>query len=116
MCVALAALDATVHVRSVRGERVIPFHEFHRLPGDRPDVDTPLADDELILRIELPPQDHFAAHSAYLKIRERLSYAFALVSVAAALDLDDDGIIRDARIAVGGVAHTPWRRRTAEAF
>lgn len=116
MCVALAALDATVHVRSVRGERVIPFAEFHRLPGDRPEVDTTLAADELIVRIELPPQDRFAAHSAYLKIRERLSYAFALVSVAAALDLDEHGIIREARIAVGGVAHKPWRRLSAEAM
>lgn len=116
MCVALAALEATVHVRSVRGERVIPFAEFHRLPGDQPAVDTTLAADELILRIELPPQRQFAAHSAYLKIRERLSYAFALVSVAAALDLDAEGIIRDARIAVGGVAHAPWRRASAEAM
>lgn len=116
MCVALAALDATVHVASVRGERTIPFADVHRLPGDAPQVDTTIAADELIVRIELPPAECFAAHSAYLKIRERLSYAFALVSVAAALDIDAGGSIIAARLALGGVAHKPWRRPSAEAL
>ncbi len=115
MCVALAALEATVKVRSSTGERSIPFSEFHRLPGDRPDADTTLANDELIVAIELPPGD-FAAHASYLKLRERLSYAFALVSVAAALDLAEDGTIRRARVALGGVAHKPWRDLEAEAL
>jgi len=115
MCVALAALEATVQVRSAAGERSIPFGEFHRLPGDRPDADTTLAAGELIIGIELPP-GNFAAHSTYLKLRERLSYAFALVSVAAALDLAGDGTIRSARIALGGVAHKPWRDPEAEAL
>jgi len=114
MCVALAALDAVVHVASVRGERAIAFADFHRLPGDTPDIDTNLAADELIVRIELPPATHFAAHSAYLKVRERLSYAFALVSVAAALDIAPDGTIRAARLALGSVAHKPWRSTAAE--
>jgi xanthine dehydrogenase YagS FAD-binding subunit len=116
MCVALAALDAVVHVVSRRGERRIPFAEFHRLPDDRPDVDTVLADDELIVAISLPPADAFRAHSVYLKIRERQSYAFALVSVAALLSLDEAGLIRDARLALGGVAHKPWRAASAEAM
>ncbi|PBJ83101.1 FAD-binding molybdopterin dehydrogenase [Lysobacteraceae bacterium NML93-0399] len=116
MCVALAALEATVHVTSRRGSREIPFADFHRLPGDRPDLDNTLAQDELITRITLPEADRFAAHSAYLKIRDRLSYAFALVSVAAALDVDDAGRIREARLALGGVAHKPWRRAEAEAL
>ncbi|WP_338766609.1 xanthine dehydrogenase family protein subunit M [Massilia sp. METH4] len=114
MCVALAALEAVVHVQSVRGRRAIPFAEFHRLPGDRPDVDTTLAPDELITGIELPDAARFARHSAYLKLRERLSYAFALVSVAAALDIGADGTITAARIALGGVAHKPWRLPEAE--
>ncbi|HVJ38915.1 MAG TPA: xanthine dehydrogenase family protein subunit M [Stenotrophomonas sp.] len=115
MCVALAALDATVVVTSTRGERRIAFDQFHRLPGDAPERDTHLEEDELILAIELPPADAFVAHSAYIKIRERLSYAFALVSVAAALALDEDGRILAARIALGGVAHKPWRDTAAEA-
>lgn len=115
MCVALAALDASVHVASLRGERSIPFADFHRLPGDTPHIDSTLEPDELILRIELPPAQQFAAHSAYLKLRERLSYAFALVSVAAALDIADDGSIRGARLALGSVAHKPWRNPAAEA-
>ncbi|TFZ04519.1 FAD binding domain-containing protein [Ramlibacter rhizophilus] len=115
MCVALAALEATVQVVSPRGERTIPFADFHRLPGDRPDLDTTLAHDELIVALTLPPADGFRAHSVYLKLRERLSYAFALVSVAAALDLDG-GIIRAARLALGGVAHKPWRDPAAEAL
>ncbi|MBS7455786.1 FAD binding domain-containing protein [Coralloluteibacterium stylophorae] len=116
MCVALAALDARVRVVSQRGERTIDFAEFHRLPGDRPDQDTTLAHDELITHIALPPAPRFAAHSAYLKLRDRASYAFALVSVAAALDLGDDGRIREARVALGGVAHKPWRLPAAEAL
>jgi xanthine dehydrogenase YagS FAD-binding subunit len=115
MCVALAALEATVHVASPRGERAIPFADFHRLPGDRPDLDTTLAQDELIVALTLPPADDFRAHSVYLKLRERLSYAFALVSVAAALDLDG-GTIRAARLALGSVAHKPWRNAAAEAL
>jgi xanthine dehydrogenase YagS FAD-binding subunit len=115
MCVALAALEASVQVASPRGERTIAFAEFHRLPGDRPDRDTTLAEDELIVAITLPPADGFRAHSVYLKLRERLSYAFALVSVAAALDLDG-GTIRAARLALGSVAHKPWRDPAAEAL
>ncbi|MBC5765131.1 FAD binding domain-containing protein [Ramlibacter albus] len=115
MCVALAALGATVHVQSPRGERSIAFADFHRLPGDRPDVDTTLADDELIVALTLPAADEFRAHSVYLKLRERLSYAFALVSVAAALDLDGN-TIRAARLALGSVAHKPWRDPAAEAL
>jgi xanthine dehydrogenase YagS FAD-binding subunit len=114
MCVALRALDATVHVRSRAGTRAIPFAEFHRLPGDRPDIDTHLQPGELITHITLPDAGRFAAHSAYIKVRDRLSYAFALVSVAAALDIDAGGTIRAARIAVGGVAHKPWRVEDAE--
>lgn len=116
MCVALAALDAVVHVRSARGARAIPFADFHRLPGERPDVDTTLAADELITHLHLPPAEPFAAHSTYLKVRERVSYAFALVSVAAALDIGEDGRIRCARLALGGVAHKPWRDPAAEAL
>jgi xanthine dehydrogenase YagS FAD-binding subunit len=116
MCVALAALDATVHVRSVRGQREIAFQDFHRLPQDRPELDTTLAPDELIEFISVPDSTQFAAHSAYLKLRERLSYAFALVSVAAALVMADDGRIRSARIALGGVAPKPWRDQSAEAM
>lgn len=116
MCVALAALDAQVHVQSVRGTRDIPFADFHRLPGDRPDIDTTLQPDELITHIALPAAPQLAAHSAYLKFRDRASYAFALVSVAAALDLGSDGLIREARVALGGVAHKPWRNAAAEAL
>ncbi|MDI3183196.1 FAD binding domain-containing protein [Pseudomonas paracarnis] len=114
MCVALAALAARVHVEGRGGARVIEFADFHRLPGDAPQRDNQLADDELITAIELPA-DHLARHSHYLKIRDRASYAFALVSVAAALELDGDEII-DARLALGGVAHKPWRDRAVEAF
>jgi len=114
MCVALAALDATVHVHSKRGARCIAFGDFHRLPGDRADLDNTLAQDELITRITLPDADRFAAHCVYLKLRDRLSYAFALVSVAAALDVDEEGRIREARLALGSVAHKPWRRPDAE--
>ncbi|MBP2298965.1 FAD binding domain-containing protein [Azospirillum picis] len=116
MCVALAALEAEVRVTGPRGERVIPFAEFHRLPGDTPQIDSTLAADELITAIDLPPQG-FAAHSTYLKVRDRASYAFALVSVAAALELEgaNGATIRSARLALGGVAHKPWRDREVEA-
>jgi xanthine dehydrogenase YagS FAD-binding subunit len=114
MCVALRALDATVHVRSAAGgARAIPFAEFHRLPGDTPHIDSNLQPGELITHITLPDAARFIDHSAYIKVRDRLSYAFALVSVAAALDLDG-GTIRAARIALGGVAHKPWRVEEAE--
>ena len=114
MCVALAALQAQVHVEGRGGPRVIEFADFHRLPGDAPQRDNQLADDELITAIELPA-DHLARHSHYLKIRDRASYAFAFVSVAAALALDGDEII-DARLALGGVAHQPGRDRAVEAL
>jgi xanthine dehydrogenase YagS FAD-binding subunit len=113
MCVALVALDATVHVAGPGGERVIAFADFHRLPGDEPQRDTTLKDDEIVTAVELP-KGGFAAHHTYLKIRDRLSYAFALVSVAAGLELEGD-TIKDARLALGGVAHKPWRNPTAEA-
>jgi xanthine dehydrogenase YagS FAD-binding subunit len=113
MCVALAALRASVRVRGPRGERLIAFDQFHRLPGDAPQRDTTLLPGELILGVELPPGG-FAKHAHYLKVRDRASYAFALVSVAAALELRD-GVIRDAAIALGGVAHKAWRRPEAEA-
>ncbi|MGK5026136.1 FAD binding domain-containing protein [Janthinobacterium sp. RB2R34] len=116
MCVALRALDAVVHVGSGNGERKIPFGEFHRLPGDQPHIDTNLAPGELITHIALPAAQQFAAHSVYLKLRERASYAFALVSVAAMLDIGDDGVIREGRVVLGGVAHKPWRLPEAEAL
>ncbi|WP_200919913.1 xanthine dehydrogenase family protein subunit M [Duganella sp. Leaf126] len=115
MCVALAALDAVVCVRSSAGERRIPFAEFHRLPGEHPEQDTVLEAGELITHIDLPPAPQFVRHSAYLKFRDRASYAFALVSVAAMLDVGEDGMVREARIAVGSVAHKPWRVPAAEA-
>jgi len=113
MCVALAALDAIVRVRGPGGEREIPFADFHRLPGDTPQQDTNLAPGELIIAVDLPPTP-FAARSHYLKVRDRASYAFALISVAAALDLGPGKNIRDIRIALGGVAHKPWRAHAAE--
>ena len=113
MCVALAALNATVHVHGPQGERKVPMSGFHRLPGDHPAQDSNLLDGELITAVELPAED-YSRHSAYLKVRDRASYAFAIVSVAAALDLDD-GMIRSARLALGGVAHKPWRNPQAEA-
>lgn len=115
MCVALAALGAQVHVSSQEGRRVIAMSDFHRLPGDTPHKDNNLLPGDLITSIELPPGQHLSEHSAYLKIRDRASYAFALVSVAAAFDLAEDGVIREARLALGGVAHKPWRRSEAEA-
>lgn len=113
MSVALMALDATVHVQSAFGRRSIPIAEFHRLPGDSPHIDTNLNKGELITGIELPPLMNKPG-SHYLKVRDRNSYAFALVSVAAVLGIEG-GTIRDARIALGGVAHKPWRVREAEA-
>ena len=114
MCVALAALDATVHLRSASGERKLAFVDLHRLPGEHPDHETNLDYGELITAVELPPLP-FATHSTYRKVRDRASYAFALISVAAALDIEH-GIVRDVRLALGGVAHKPWRARKAEAF
>jgi xanthine dehydrogenase YagS FAD-binding subunit len=112
MCVALAALDATVHVEGAGGKRSIPINDFHRLPGDTPHLETSLKPDELITAIHLRPLA-FAKHSRYRKVRDRASYAFALVSVAAALQIED-GAIRNVRLALGGVAHKPWRAYTAE--
>jgi len=112
MNVALAALDATIRAQGPRGERSIPIADFHRLPGGRPELDSTLADDELIVSIDLPA-NRFAGSSHYLKIRDRASYAFALVSVAAALDVDN-GVVTEARIAIGGVAPKPWRATTVE--
>ncbi|MBT2302740.1 xanthine dehydrogenase family protein subunit M [Variovorax paradoxus] len=114
MCVALAALEAVVHVQGPQGERSIAMADFHRLPGDAPERDTTLAADELVTAVELPA-DPFARHSCYLKLRDRRSYAFALVSAACALDIAQ-GRIRSARIALGGVAHKPWRRPEADAL
>lgn len=113
MCVALVALDAVVHLRSASGERSLPLAELHRLPGERPDVETMLEPGELITGIELPPLD-WAAGSTYRKVRDRASYAFALVSVAAAVKISD-GRVEDVRLALGGVAHKPWRATKAEA-
>jgi xanthine dehydrogenase YagS FAD-binding subunit len=113
MCVALAALEAKVHVAGPKGERHIALADFHRLPGDTPERDTNLAADEIVTAVELPAEG-FAKNHTYLKIRDRLSYAFALVSVAAALELDGDAI-KDARLVLGGVAHKPWRDLGVEA-
>jgi len=113
MAVALAAIDAVVEVRSSRGTRQIPLTDFHRLPGTTPHLESHLEPDELITAVELPPLP-VAAHSHYRKVRDRASYAFALVSVAAALDVGADGRIADVRLALGGVATKPWRARTAE--
>jgi xanthine dehydrogenase YagS FAD-binding subunit len=112
MCVALAALDAVVLLESKSGTRRLPLIELHRLPGDRPDIETLLEPDELITAIELPLAP-FAAHSTYRKVRDRSSYAFALISVAAALEVED-GLITQVRLALGGVAHKPWRAHRAE--
>ncbi len=112
MCVALVALDATVTVAGPKGERKIPFADFHRLPGDTPEKDNTLQKGELITGVTIP-FNNLSAHAHYLKIRDRASYAFALVSVAAALDIKNN-IIQEARIAMGGVAHKPWRLTEAE--
>jgi xanthine dehydrogenase YagS FAD-binding subunit len=113
MAVALAALDAVVRTHGPAGERTIPLVDLHRLPGDEPQRDTVLAHGELITAVDLPPLA-FAARSRYRKVRDRASYAFALVSVAVALDVAD-GVVREARIALGGVAPKPWRAWKAEA-
>ncbi|MBV9696180.1 MAG: xanthine dehydrogenase family protein subunit M [Gammaproteobacteria bacterium] len=112
MSVALLALDALVQVRGPEGRRSIPIADFHRLPGTTPERDTQLRPGELILAVDLPPPV-FAAHSCYLKVRDRASYAFALVSAAVAVALDGP-TVRDVRIALGGVAHKPWRALAAE--
>lgn len=114
LCVALALLQARVHVTGPAGERAIEFASFHRLPGDQPERDTNLAPGEIITAVELPAQG-FATHYTYLKVRDRLSYAFALVSVAVGLELEGDRI-KEARFALGGVAHKPWRDAAAEAL
>lgn len=114
MCVALAALEAVVHVEGRAGSRTIPFADFHRLPGDDPTRDTTLQPGELIVGVELPAAG-FSSHYEYLKIRDRASFSFALVSVAAALELDRGAIVRG-RLVLGGVAHRPWRVATAEAM
>jgi xanthine dehydrogenase YagS FAD-binding subunit len=113
MCVALAMLEATVHVTGPRGERTIALLDFHRLPGDTPQRDTNVEAGELITAIELPPRG-FSTNYTYLKIRDRLSYAFALVSIAVGLELDG-ATIKEGRFALGGVAHKPWRNPQAEA-
>ena len=112
MCVALAALDATVRVRGPHGERAIAFQDFHLLPGDHPEREHALAPGELIVGVDIPALP-FATRSAYLKVRDRASYAFALASAAVALDVDN-GMIRDARVALGGIATKPWRSWEAE--
>jgi len=112
MCVALAALGAIVHLQGPKGQRTLALTDLHRLPGDHPEQETELAPGELITAVELPALP-FATRSAYRKVRDRSSYAFALVSVAAAIDVQD-GIVRDVRLALGGVAHKPWRAWKAE--
>jgi xanthine dehydrogenase YagS FAD-binding subunit len=112
MCVALLALDATVNVRGTKGERTISMQDFHRLPGDTPQIDTNLKPGEVILSVDLPPSK-YVPHFHYLKVRDRNSYAFALVSVAVGLELDNQ-TIRRASVAMGGVAHKPWRCHDAE--
>lgn len=112
MAVALAALDAVVHVRGAAGERAIAFTDFHRLPGAEPQHDTVLEPGELIVAVELPPLP-LARRSRYRKVRDRASFSFAVVSAAVAVDVVD-GTVRDARVALGGVAHVPWRARRAE--
>ena len=114
MCVALAALDAIVIVNGPKGERKIKFTDFHRLPGDTPDKDNNLLKGELITNITIP-KNPFTKNVHYLKLRDRSSYAFALVSVAIALELNGN-IIKQARLAMGGVAHKPWRLTAAENF
>ncbi len=114
MCVALRALNAAIQVEGPDGKRVIAIADFHRLPGETPQRDTVLRPGELITGIDLPPET-FTRHYTYLKLRDRLSYAFALVSVAVALDIKE-GLIHEARVALGGVAHKPWRVEEAESL
>jgi len=113
LAVALAAVDASVLTLDEHGGRSVPAEDLHRLPGDQPELDTVLRHGELIVGVELAP-GATARHSTYVKVRDRASFAFALVSVAAGVDLADDGIVRDVRIAWGGVAHKPWRATRAE--
>lgn len=114
MCVALAALAATVQVTGPGGDRTIAFADFHRLPGDTPWQDTNLAADEIVTSVTLPAESAaFAGHHTYLKLRDRHSYAFALVSVAAGLRMEG-GTVAGGRVALGGVAHKPWRDTSAE--
>ena len=113
MCVALAALDAVVHISGTDGDRTLPFTEIHRLPEDHPEIETVLKPGELITAVELPALP-LAIRSSYRKVRDRASYAFALVSVAAALQVED-GMVKEVRLAMGGVAHKPWRAWKAEA-
>ena len=112
MCVAMVALDAVVHLDGADGPRTLALAELHRLPGDRPDIETELKPGELITAVSIPALP-FGARSTYRKVRDRASYAFALVSVAAALEVKD-GVVRDVRLALGGVAHKPWRAWAAE--
>jgi xanthine dehydrogenase YagS FAD-binding subunit len=114
MCVALIALDATVQVTGPKGDRSIPFQQFHRLPGETPQKDNTLEKGELIIGVDIPG-NNFSRHVYYLKVRDRTSYAFALVSVAVALEMKGD-TINDIRLAMGGVAHKPWRLTEAERF
>jgi xanthine dehydrogenase YagS FAD-binding subunit len=112
MCVALVALDAMVVVSGPKGDRRIPFEDFHRLPGSQPEKDNTLQSNELIMSIEIP-DNAFSENAHYFKVRDRASYAFALVSVAAAMEMDGKNI-KEARLAMGGVAHKPWRLKEAE--
>lgn len=114
MCIVLVALDATVLVMGPKGDRRIPFQNFHRLPGDMPQKDNTLERGELIVAVEIP-DNKFQKHVHYLKVRDRMSYAFALVSVAAAVEMKGD-TIKDVRLGMGGVAHKPWRLTEAETF
>ncbi|WP_264537958.1 FAD binding domain-containing protein [Flavobacterium sp. N1736] len=114
MCVALAALDAVVFVEGPKGKRQIKFRDFHRLPGNNPEKDNTLESKELITSVEIP-SNNFTKNVHYLKVRDRSSYAFALVSVAAGLDIKNN-VIYDARLAMGGVAHKPWRLTEVEEF
>ena len=114
MCVALAALEATVNITGPDGDRVLAFADFHRLPGDTPHVDNDLKHGEVITGIDLPIKG-FEKNYSYLKLRDRASYSFALVSVATGLDLDGT-VINEARIALGGLAHKPWRVTEAEEY
>ena len=115
MCVGLAALEARVHLRGSSAGRIVPIADYHRLPGDRPSEDNTLHPDEMVVAVELPEASRSLQRNyTYLKLRDRLSYAFALVSVAVGLEIVD-GVMRKARIALGGVAHKPWRKTEAEA-
>lgn len=115
MCVALVALDAVVHLQGPAGTRKLRLQDLHRLPGETPEIETELHPDELITAVEIPPLS-LGYQSTYRKVRDRASYAFALVSVAAALDVNGAGEVQDVRLALGGVAHKPWRALKAEAI